>query len=460
MSKNKMLLRNTLIYFIGVVLSKMMVFLLLPMYTTKLSTYEFGYIDLVTTIISILVPILTICIFDSLYRFIIESNNNINEYITIGVVILGCGITISIVGYIIINNFYSITYGKLILLSLITNLMIGLWQSVARANNKSSVFSISGVINTIVLMFTNIILIIKFNFKGEALLISTILANIFSIMFIEFNIKIFRSFNVKYFNKQTLRQLIKYSIPLIPNTINWWIMSLSDRLIISTFLGVSFNGIYAVANKFQSIINIFNSVFHLSWQDVYLSNYKEEDSEEYYNSIFNSYLKLQFTFTALLILITRVAIMIILGSAYQSAYLYIPMLYIGGIFNSLSGFLGTVYQANKDTKAITYTSILGAIINIVINIVFIPKIGLHAAALSTMIAFIIMFIIRCIDVKKYINLQINFRGLTVGITVLSTSILIYYLDSLTVLIISIIISVILFIISNIKMIKIKLIKNR
>lgn len=407
MNKNKKLIKNTFIYFIGTILSKIMVFLMLPIYTSKLTTYEFGYIDLITTILSVLVPILTICMFDAIYRFILENNDEKESYITVGILVLFIGSIIAIIGYLILNYFYDIKYGILILLSLISNLMIGLWQSIARACKRNIVFSISGVINTVILMSMNILLILKLNFNGDALLISTMLANIVSIIFIEIKIKVMCKFNFKYFDKKILMDLMKYSIPLVPNTINWWIMSLSDRTIISKFMGVSYNGIYAVANKFPSIINIFNSVFYMSWQDVYLNDYKNLDSDKYYNNMFNKYIKAQIYLTLVLILITKLAVMILLGKDYQSAYLYIPYLYIAGVFNSLSGFIGTIYQAHKNTKAITYTSILGAILNIIINVIFIPKIGLYAAALSTMISFFVMFFIRIIDVKKYIVLKLD-----------------------------------------------------
>ena len=136
MNKNKKLIKNTFIYFIGTILSKIMVFLMLPIYTSKLTTYEFGYIDLITTILSVLVPILTICMFDAIYRFILENNDEKESYITVGILVLFIGSIIAIIGYLILNYFYDIKYGILILLSLISNLMIGLWQSIARAFAK------------------------------------------------------------------------------------------------------------------------------------------------------------------------------------------------------------------------------------------------------------------------------------------------------------------------------------
>lgn len=460
MNKTKILMKNALTYFIGVILSKIMIFLMLPMYTSRLSTYEFGYIDLITTIISLLVPILTICIFDSLYRFILDDEKEISKYITIGFIVLIIGVLICVIGYFIIDYFFEIKYGMLILLLLISSLAIGLWQSITRARKKNKIFSIAGVINTIVMMIVNIILILKFNFKGDSLLIATFLANLVSIVFLETNIKIIKYFNISYFDRSTLKELIKYSAPLVPNTLNWWIMSLSDRLIISKFLGVNFNGIYAVANKFPAIINIFSSVFYLSWQDIYLNNHKEADSEIYYNKMFNNYIKLQVSVTIILILVTRLAIILILDESYQSAYLYIPLLYIGGIFNSMSGIIGTVYQANKDTNAITYTSICAAVINIVINLLLISKIGLHAASLSTMISFLVMFIIRIIHVRKYINIQVNLNLSVMGVILLLISLFIYYNNSLILLIFSICVAIIVFLYINYKGIRNIICKGR
>lgn len=450
MSKEETLIKNTIIYAIGNFGSKILSFLLLPFYTYYLSTNDYGYFDLITTTILLLTPIITFDLYNGLYRYLLESKNKheATNIISNSFFITIRNIIIFNVLYFIYIQFKSFRYEYLILLQIDFGILLGLWSQIARGLKKNIQYSISGIISTIVILAFNILLITIMNLKVEALIISNILSSVITIAYLEWCLKISRYIKLKFNSKITKKKLMIFSIPLIPNVISWWLMNVSDRYFLTFYKGVESNGIYAISNKFPSILFMLNSIFYLAWQESAISEYDSNDRNLFYTKMFNLLMSLEFTTVIGLIAFTKFIMKLMIDGKFESAWRFVPFLYIATIFNTFSSFYGTGYLSSKDTIGAFYTSVIGGIVNVIMNFALIPLIGIQGASFSTMIAFLIMWVVRVWQTRKYFKISIDYRRLILLSFISILFVILYYVNKMSVDIVMMILSVVIFFIFN------------
>ena len=268
-------------------------------------------------------------------------------------------------------------------------------------------FSISCILTGLTTVISNIILIVFFHMQAEGMIISMALANGLCALYLFIRLKLYKMINLKLVDHKLLKGMYKYSIPLVPNGISWWIVNVSDRSIISFVLGASFNGLYAISNKFPTIISSLTGIFNLSWSESASLHINSKDRDEFFSDITNIVVRLFSCLGVGMLACMPFVFPIMINSEYADAYLYIPPLVVGTIFNVAMCLYSQIYLAKKMSKQVATTTIIGAVINIAINVIFIKYIGLFAASISTMISYMVMVIYRHFDLKKYVNITIN-----------------------------------------------------
>ncbi|MDK2805652.1 MAG: hypothetical protein PWP67_788 [Clostridium butyricum] len=456
MDREKNLVKNTIIYAVGTFGTRFISFIMLPLYTFYLTTKDYGFYDLITTSLALLVPVITLQLDNGVYRFLLDCKDDENKTNVISSSILTVMLSIlsfNILYIILTNTIINFNFKFLILILINISVLDTIFAQIVRGLKYNVIYSINGVIFTLIMVISNIILLSIFKLGVEALIYSNIFANIVSLFYLNHKAKIINYIKINYWIKNLISDMLKYSIPLIANTISWWVMNVSDRFIINYYLGTSANGIYAVANKLPSIITIINYVFYLAWQETGILEYKSEDKSKFYSKMFKNYMNLQFTIVLILLCTTQLIFRILINAKFNAAYQYIPFLYLGALLYGFSSFYGVVYDSSKKTKSEAFTAIAGALFNILFNIIMVPYWGIQAASFSTMVAFLIMWILRVYDTKKYINIKIE--RVSIGIFILLSLIYtyIYYNKNLLLNILAILVSLFIFIIYNIALIK-------
>jgi O-antigen/teichoic acid export membrane protein len=446
MSREGTLIKNTIIYAVGNFGSKILSFLLLPFYTYYLSTDDYGYFDLITTTISLLTPIITFQIYDGLYRYLLdsESDTESSNIISNSFFITVRNLAIFSIGYLIFIQFKSFRYEYLILLQIDFSILSGLWAQIARGLRKNVEYSVSGILSTIVILSSNILFITVMNLRVGSLIISNVLSSLVIIFYLNRQLKIYKYIRFKLNNKIVKNKLIAFSIPLIPNVISWWFMNVSDRYFLAFYKGVEANGIYAISNKFPAILIMLNSIFYLAWQESAITEYDSKDRNAFYTKMFNVLMSLEFTAVIGLLAFTKFIMNFMVNAKFESAWMFVPFLYMGTVFNSFSSFYGTGYLSSKDTIGAFYTSVIGGIANIIINIALIPVIGIQGASLSTMIAFLVMWLTRLWQTRKYFKIDIDLKKLIILSGISVVFIFTYYSINKVIEIAMMILSVIIF----------------
>ena len=467
--KNQELIKNTLIIFVGRFCTQFISFLLIPIYTYNLTTTDYGYVDVVQTYISLIIPILLLRLDSSIFRFLIDAREDKNEQkviISNSAFFIVFQNFIFIIIFFILNCIFHFKYAFAILLNGILMSISSILLQMVRGIGKNIDYSIASIIAGITTIILNVIFIIVLGYDGSSILYATAIANLFCSLYLIFRNKTYKLINTKSVRKHKFNEMLRYSLPMIPDGLSWWIVNVSDRTIITFALSTAANGIYAISSKFSNILSSLYQIFNMSWQESASLHINDEDSSEFFTGVLDNIYRVFFTICVLLLVSMPFIFKFFIGNEYQSAILYIPPLLLGNLYNATANVLGGVYIAIKKTKYGARTTMMAAIINIVINVFLINKIGLFAASISTLGSYIILTIYRYMDVQKYVKIKVNIKLLVITTLYFIVCLFVYYYNNILLNIVSLFICLVISYILNKKNIKkiltliIKKIKDR
>lgn len=408
MNKQSNLARNTLIYAIGNLGSKILSYVMVLVYSYYILPEELGYYDLVLTTISMVQPLVIFQINDGVFRFLVDSEKAQRKVIVGNAIKFLCLTTIaSEAVFAVFCGFVNVQYAVWIGLLLAATMFFVLLQDIVRGLGLNREYATYGVLNSVVMLIMETVGLMVFHMGVEALIISKVCAyGVCIITMFARHGEILEALRGRM-SKKVLRPLLKYSAPLVPNTICWWVVNSSDRYIILFALGTAFNGIYSMATKFPTILTTITSIFFLAWQEAAIREYQSPDRDEFFSGIFHKYYVLLFSLCLCAIPATRIVIELFVSDVFKEAWKYTGFLYLGASFSALCSFLGMGYQISKETGRSLATTIFAAILNFGINIGCVGFIGLQAASFSTFAAYLFLMLIRLKHAKRYFTLKIQ-----------------------------------------------------
>lgn len=238
MERDKRLFKTTIIYFIGSFGSKLLVFFLLPLYSKYLSVEQYGNLNLVTNLLPLIGPIFTLQVTETIFRFLCTAKKQEKgKYISNAIFLLFCGFIAFLILYIPISIATNFKYFTLFMLYFIMNYLAIFLQQVLRGMSKNIDYSITGVILTVIQLIVNMLLI-KVIYE-KSILVANITGSIVVIIYIIFRIKFFKYIKIKWISKDIIKQMLSYSLPLIPNQISWWFNDTVGLYILNLFAGSS-----------------------------------------------------------------------------------------------------------------------------------------------------------------------------------------------------------------------------
>lgn len=432
-NESKRLIKNTAIIAIGNLSTKVVSFFLLPLYTGILTTEEYGTYDYILSIMSFVIPVVTLLVSESMFRFLIdardvkEKKKIISQ--TFAITLFGILIFCVVGGAILVAIKYR--YTVCILLYAISYILASLIPAILRGEGRMTAYAVMNFGITATTIVMNVLTIAVFRLGVTGLFMGFIVSHLLWFVIFAIEMRLWRYLNISAVEKDGIKAIVKYSIPMVPNKLSWSIVDLSDRIIVSNVIGISANGIYSISNKFPTLINTFYQFFYQAWTESSARALKsgEKAAEEFYNFVYEKLKRLLYAIVIMLMVCMPIAFKLLINVKFAEAYLYVPLLAFGMYFSNISGFYGGIFTAHKDTKMLGISTIMAAVINIVINIVGIAKFGLYAAAGSTLIANLVIAGYRCNQTKKYILLKGNKKFFAASFVVAAVITFLYYINT-------------------------------
>ncbi|WP_459128067.1 oligosaccharide flippase family protein [Latilactobacillus curvatus] len=422
----KKLVKNSIIFAIGNLGSKFIAILLLPLYTYYLTTTQYGVTDLIITTCSLFLPLISLSIYDGVLRFIMDKRYSNDEVLSIGILITSIGsATILLIAGILLF-FHLKTYIYLGLILVILQAFQALFASYSRAAGYTINFAINAILMAGTVAIFNVLFLVLLNMDIEGFVYSLVIANFVSIIIFLVTLKIPARISFSKVKRINIRKMLLYSMPLIPNAFMWWIMNVSNRYFITFFFNASMNGFFAVASKIPSLLNIVNSIFFQAWQMSAIEEYNSKEKNRFYSNVYLYYSNLMFIGCSVIIAFVKPLMMIIVAHSFYRSWKYVPFLLLAVLFSCFASFLATNYMASKNTSGVFKTSIYCGILNTVLNLLFIPKLGAIGAGLSTMLSFLFLWLIRIYDTRKFVKMTFAWQNIIGSLFLLYIQCLILY----------------------------------
>lgn len=419
MNRGNYLIKNTAIFALSNLGTKLVSLLLVPIYTSTLTTDQYGIVDLITTIITIAVPMVTFNIGEAVMRFSLDKDSESDKIASIGILFLVLSIILTVIIIPICSIYQKVSdYTFLVYLFCVSEGIFTIAYCFLRGREKLIDFAVSNIIVSIVSAVLNIIFLVIFNLGIRGYFYAFTIANFTASFYALYKSGMVSSIPKFNIDKSLLKEMLAYSIVLVPNSFMWWIMNASDRIMVTALIGASANGIYAVSYKIPSILSIFSRIFNQAWSYSAILEDDSRDRDDFNNNMLSVFTQFLIVVTGFFMVTIKPFLSIYVSDAYYFAWKYTPYLLIGFLFMSLGTFLSTSYTVNKDSKGFLFSGMAGAIINIVLNLILLPIMGISGAALATCISYFIVLLYRYFDTQKYLKYKLFSPTFIKGILIL------------------------------------------
>lgn len=436
-NKYKKLAKNSVWTLLGNAGSRLLGFLLLPLYTTWLGTEGFGISDLVSTYSSFLVCIMTLCVSDGIFVFsknesvrgkmaFFSSTLSFIFFLFILWVLLFSCINIFVSIYDIHNSF---TDNLWFIMGIVISTFLQQYiQQFILCLEKVKIYSLTGIVQCTSLLFFSFLLIPVLGVRGYIL--SIIYANLCTTIFCFVLSGSSHFFSLRVFDGKKVKDLLKYSIPLIPNGIMWWMVSALNRPVMEYSLDYSSIGIFAVANRFPGIVTMMFTVFSVAWNISVFDEFGKKNFVSFYKDVFRMLFFVVTVFASFLIIFSESIITFFTAPEFHDAWKYMTILVVGSVFSCVSGFLGSIFSVVKKSKYFFYSSLWAAISAIIFNVLLIPRLGLWGASISALLSFMIMMATRYFYSLKYVKVSLLLDIVSYAVLLLLISGISIYCDQI------------------------------
>ena len=397
---------------IGTICTKVISFVMIPFFSSWLSEADYGDFDLLCTYVSLLIPFLTLSCGEALFRKIIDAGDGERrKAITSGctlIVLIGFAALLLIAP--IVFYFYRPELTVPFIVMTVAELLYNFLCYYARGKKQLTQYTVASIIYILVMSVSVTVLIKIFSFGLSGIIYGYAIGYFASALVILISTRFFSDVDFRTVNGGDMREILGYSAPLIPNTISWWIANVSDRTIITVVLGSAVNGVYALANKIPSICTALLSVFHISWQETSIDAIKDEDRESYFKQMFNGTFATIASFATCVLSVNYFLFEYVFDLKYSEGRFQVPFLMFSIVFSFMAQFLGGIFIGLEKTKVNGGTTVIAALANIAVHLSLIPFIGLYAASISTLVSYLVLFVVRLVLIKRDFNITISLKS--------------------------------------------------
>ena len=417
MDKYKKLMFNTLIFGISTFSSKLLVFFLMPYYTSVMSESEFGTANLIIVTANMLAPLVSLGMANAAIRFGLDKEYDKRDVLSNCLKMFFVGAAVMLLLWLVgfqtpmkrALGYESFTpYSILVVVFVFMSSLRLICAQFVRSCEKVKLFAADGLLSTALVIGFSILFLSRFNMGITGYVLAIIVADGISSAFLFAAGRLKKFIKFKKINPATSKAMLIYALPLIPTALFWSITNSSDQLVVSAFLGPAANGLYAVSYKIPYAVTMVSEIFSNAWQMSAILEKNSEDIESFFSKVFNMYQALLFLCGSVLIAASKMIMKILVSDEFYSAWTFIPVLVMATVFSCFVTFFGSIYVIEKNSKMSFITMAVGAGVNIVLNITLIMVMkSAQAVAIATFVSYFLVFIIRVAHTRKYVKVRFN-----------------------------------------------------
>lgn len=427
MQKYKKLILNIFIFGIGGFGQKILTFFLVPLYTVYLSTHEYGMVDLLINLVQLIFPIFNLGIHYAILSFALDKQNNPNIVCKIGKRYNIISTIIFLIGTIFLRYIGMLQMSNSYLAFLAILYVVSVWRDyfiiAAKIYNKIVLVAVSGFVNTLIYFGLNIIFLKYWSLGIKGYMLAYIIGLLISMIMLIIGLGE-RNYLENKYDRELSKRMRKFSSSMIFNHAAWWINNVSDRYMLIWMSGAQLSGIYSIAYKVPNILSVCQTIVTQAWSISAIEEHDNTEVTDYYSKVFSIYYSLLCIVISVLLLFNSAISKILFHNDFYEAKKYVPILLLAVAYSGCSEFFNSIFVAEKDSFRIMKSTIIGAIVNILLNILLIPFFLIYGAAIATMISNLLIMIYRFIILyrEKKIDILI-FRPIVLNVLLIAQAIL-------------------------------------
>jgi O-antigen/teichoic acid export membrane protein len=429
-------MRDIGVYAIGNIGSKLITFLMVPLYTYFVhDTGDFGYYDVCLTVCLLLLPFFTLQLRDGAFRFLLDCDDETQRRRIVSFVArtMASSLLITLLVATVLALFTDIQHLGYAVGLLIAMSLQEVYSQVFRGLGNNRAFVMVGILSALGIGVFSVIFVAYLHWGIRGIFLANIIARLLALVLVEAKVRLITrhtSWNIRI--GKVGRDIIRYTLPLLPGSLCWWLTGSSDRLFVTHFLGLDVNGVYAVAIRFTGIINTLAIIFYQAWQETAILQYHSPDRDRFFSRMFNSYIFLLGIILVGYVFLLKVNYGWLVAPQYHQSLNYIYPLGLSAVLFALSAFFDMGYQCAKDTSRTLPAIVLSAVINVILNFLLIKPLGVYGVILTQVITYTVLFTYRWHDMRRYFVLKSSSRSLVPVIVMLLSAIPFYYCDGIVI----------------------------
>ena len=415
----RLLLGNTLVFALGGLAVKAVSLVLMPLYTTALTAGEYGTAELLNSAIEIVLPLLSLGVVEALYRFSIDDDVPKDELFAGSLVVLGSGIVCTGALCALGSAWWGMEHAAAFFVLFCSVCVFKATTQLARGLGHVRRFVLYGLINALAMVMATYLLLVRAHAGIEGYLWSYTIGYLVGGLAAFLGSAEYRLLAPFRIDHALLRRMLVYSLPLVPNLLSWWLVSVSGRYVVLWGSGLTAAGLFTAASKMPSLINIVASVFQQAWQYSTAREISSPDRGAFFGVVMRGYSLATLSVAGLVIALNRPISRVMLQDEFAEGWRYVPLLMLAATFGVMTIFFGTFYQALMNSRMLMVSTVLGAVINVILGVALVPFMGPWGAGLAGAAAYALILVVRARDLRRRIDLPMDRLRLTYQLALLS-----------------------------------------
>ncbi len=419
MNKYKKLAANTFIFSLGSFSSKILSVLLLKLYTAYMTTADYSVATKIQNIINLLGPVVTLSLSESILRYGLKKEYSHKKVYSTAVSLGVMGLAVGMIILLLVATAMGYrSYLTLMMLFLFTSEFRWMQQQHVKAKNYLKLYTVDSILSVFSLLIFSLLFMVVFKLSVSGYILAIVLSDLLSIIFLIYFARIREDFSLDEQDDELRDKMVRYSVPLIPTSILWWIVSSADLFMVSKFLGDDINGLYSCAYRIPGLISFASVIFFRAWQMSAINEFGTPECRAYYTKVFDAYTSMMFVGSAGIMFLLQPLTKLLAAEKFWDSYKLAPFLVTASLMQSFCNFLSGIYNASGSNKKSLTTSAAAATVNLALNLILIPVVKVQGAAFATMAAYFVCFVIRLKDTREIAQYTVNSSKLIANVFLL------------------------------------------
>ena len=421
-AKYKRLANNTLLFAISNFSAKLLSIVLQPYITFAMGQVEeVGITKLVQNIGSLLIPLVSMGVSYAIIRFGLDEKVKKGAVFTDGLLTILAGFVIMLCCYPLLRFIPLFAeYAPFLYVHVLVSCLRTWCTQFVRSRQLNRLVAVDGVLCSATNLGFMILFLSGMKMGASGYILAIICSDALSALFVFLVAGLRRYLHVKSFNRELWSRMMRYALPMVPAQISFWVINASDLFFVQAMCdgykgqaGEYWTGLLGVGYFLPTILSVLGTIFYEAWQ---LSAVTElEGRQRFFSRVFGLYQSLLFCCCAGIILLCR-PLMFIFKANFFDAWQFVPLLAIGTLFSCLNQFLNSIYMVEKRSTLSLYTMLAGAVVNCLLNWLFIPVMGPVGVTLASFLSYFVVFILRAVNTRGL--LAIDFAPLRLSLNLI------------------------------------------